>query len=677
MYDLRRYIMEYRSQFYLNTVNKMYKKVLLLQVIIITVHCKLQLIEYDKYESISSCTLEAAIQSFGVVPNINMFSINSSRDNDLLSMLYHTPYLSKKLKNFATFKVDFYETFRSYTVIAAFDLDEIVLNSKQIHKLLLWNSRSWYIFVIRKNSIASLDNTVDLLWFNYIYNAVILMPSEQNADVIEIYSWFPFENGLCGKNFKARIVNRCQYGIFENNVTLFPPKVPHIFNGCPIRAQVIITPPYVMPPDDGILLDDKVLNITDGLEILLMRTIAKFLNLTFLPMSSTIANDWGLATADGNTSGTIRILYEKKAELGFGSYGPTAERRMYCDYSASHTYESLSWCVPKAQLAPRWRNLLDTFQYSTWLSIIGAYLIVSSITWIFCYTTPKDTTSYVMLKNCFKNLFSIFIAISAAETPKKGAGRIVFFVWIVFGLHFVAAYQAKLISVLLHPSYEKQMNTLDEILNSEMDWASLPTLKRFFNNTDDWRVYKIIEEWKTHQNALEGLRRIAYERDFAFCVLEHNARYEILKLLGPDLQPLVYCMPSYLTYPSEIYMTKGFPLRDHLDKLIYRIKATGLLVKWKNDISYTVKITNRKNTGDDKSQKLTLSHLQGAFMVLGLGLGFSVLAIICEIIYIIVRYKKMRKKMFYRWKDYVRHSVNTRKNVQIIQVFGNEFLLDR
>lgn len=655
----------------------MNKKVLLFLVIFATVYCELEPVTYKKFESISSCTLEASMKSFDVVPNVNIFSINSSRDSDLLSRLYHTTYLVKKLKNFTTFNVDFDETYRRYTVVVAFDLEEIISNSVQIHKLLLWNSRSWYIFAIRKNSISNLDKTVDLLWFNYIYNAIILMPSESDTDDIEIYSWFPFENGLCGRGFKARMVNRCQYGIFDNNVTLFPPKVPHIFNGCPVRAQVIIAPPYVMPPNDGVVLDDEVLNITDGTEVLLMRTIAELLNFTFLPMSSTIPNDWGLASPDGNTSGTIRILYEKKAELGFGSYGPTAERRMYCDYSASHLYESLSWCVPKAQLAPRWRNLLDTFQYSTWLSMIGAYLIVSLVTWIFCYTTPKDSTSYVMLKNCLKNLFSIFIAISADETPKKGAGRIVFFVWIVFGLHFVAAYQAKLISVLLNPSYEKQLNTLDEILTSGMDWASLPTLKRFFNNTDDWRVDKIIKEWKTQQSALEGLTRIAYDRDFAFCVLEHNARYEIFKFVGPDLETLVYCMPSYLSYPSEIYMTKGFPLRDHIDKLIYRIKATGLLVKWNNDISYIVKITNRGNIGDDGSQKLTLSHLQGAFMVLGIGLVFSVVAIVCEIIFVIVRYKRIRKKVFYHWKAYAQHSANTRKNLRTIQVLANEFLLDR
>lgn len=648
--------------------------VLIIQIIIFKqTYSILEPIGYDKYESIAICTLEIAIQYFDYMPNLNIFSINSSRDYDLLSVLYHTTNLGKKLKSFATFKVDFYEEFKRYSVIAINDLSEIVENQKQIKKLLLWNSRSRYIFVTRQNSIEYLDAAIDILWYNYIINAVILMPSKTNKKIIEIYSWFPFENGLCGRGFKARLVDTCEYGIFNESVDLYPNKVPHIFNGCHVRAQVIVAPPYVMPPDDGNIVEGQPLNITNGIEILLMQTIAQLSNFTLLVMSSTTPNDWGLASEDGNTSGTIKILFEKNAELGFGSYGPTAERRMYCDNSASHTYEGVSWCVPKAQIAPRWRNLLDTFQYSAWIAMIVGYLVVSFIAWTFCYLPPRDTTSYAALKNCYKHFFSIFLAISTFETPKKASGRIMFFVWIVFGLHFVAAYQAKLITVLLHPNYERQMDTLDEILTSGIEWASLPTLKRFFNNTDDWRVAKINKEWNTEQSALNGLRRIAYKRDYAFCLLTNNAHYEILKLVAPDLEPLVYCLPGYLTYPSEIYMTKGFPLKDRIDQLIYRIKATGLMSKWQNDIAYYVKLTNSRYVSDD-NQKLTISHLQGAFMVLGIGLGCSILSLICEFIFVFIRRRTIRKKVFYQWRQFAVNSSKTRSKVKSIKVIKNNFL---
>lgn len=587
--------------------------------------------EPNRLKSSAKCVMTIANRYFVERPTVSIFTTSITRDSSVLHEVYHSQTHVKKLRNFQTFKWNYTEVNKKYAILMGDSLQDFMSHKEQIEYLSLWNARSWYIFFSFTNSEHLLYKFVDVVWDFYIINALVIMPDENDDEMLNIYSWFPYEGELCGTDFQVKLIDQCRHGNFMNNIDLYPNKVPRDLHGCPVRIRVLIWPPFVLPPPDGIIEDDKVLNINEGIEVRLMLAIAKVANFTIQFSSSIVPHDWGLVTFDGNTTGTMKAVKEKKADMGMGSFGPTLERRMYCDYSACHMQESLAWCVPKAQFGPRWKNLLEAFRMSTWLAMILIYLFVSTVICFLSWCPPRDNSSYLHAKNSLIFIYATFLGLSAAETPNKLSGRIAFFIWLIFCLHFVVAYQAKLMGVLLRPTYGKQITSVEEVLKSGMEYALLPTHRRFYQNTDDWRVEKIIREWTDCDDSDACLRRIAYDRDFALCTLKTHAEFESLKYLNSEGKSLLYCI-KYATFASEMYMTKGYPFRDRIDKLIYRVRNSGLMFKWEYDIDWIwkMKYRSKMDLHSSHEQVLTLDHLQGAFAVWIIGLSISLLAFIIE-----------------------------------------------
>lgn len=564
-------------------------------------------------------------------PTLSIYTTNLARDGIVLKDIYKSNTYPKKLFNFTSFKLNFFEVRKNYTIVLGNTLKEFLSQPKVIEKFALRNARARYIFYTFKSNEENIKEFINFVWYYYIVNAVIVMPADDEEKMLNIFSWFPYEDKQCGVNIASKLVSTCIDGVYSNGVNLFPQKVPKNLNGCPVIIRTLIWPPFVLPPEDGHVVDGKILNITEGIEVRLLQAIGKIANYTPYFTSSTVPHDWGLATVDGNLTGAVKALKEKKADLAIGSFGPTTERRMYCDHSACHLQEMLTWCVPKAQEAPRWKNLMQTFTLTAWLAMILMYIFVSTVIWMLSYCPPKDITNYRKIKASFIYIFSAFLGLSASETPAKTSSRISFFVWLVFGLHFVVAYQAKLIGVLLRPSYERQISSVAEVLKSGMEYEILPTHRRFYANTEDWKVAKIVKEWKSCHDSDACLRRVAYKRDFALCTLKAHADFESLQYRDSDGQPLVHCIP-YVTYTSEIYMTKGFPLKDRIDKMIYKIRDSGLIFKWQRDIQRTwlYRYRNTIPSEDSKQNVLSISHLQGAFGILFTGLTISFFIFIVE-----------------------------------------------
>lgn len=332
-----------------------------------------------------------------------------------------------------------------------------------------------------------------------------------------------------------------------------------------------------------------------------------------------------------------------------GITGPTIERHRFLDHNYCHLQEYCTWCVPKARIAPAWRGLLDIFQYLTWIAMIAMYILISVLIWAFASTSPRDPTTYPLLKNSMNYIFSIFLNVSTYETPVKKSARMIFIFWVIFGLHFTIAYQAKLISVLTNTVYEKQMDTVDEMLNSNMPFLLIYTLKRYFANTDDWRVKRISDNFQGCYDSDACLNRIAYQRNLAFFTLKVHMDFDTMKYVDSTGRPLIYCFDNYyLVYPAQMYLTKGFPLRDRIDQVIFRIRDSGLLLKWKSDVfwKWRHRFLNSIPLADNSNKPLTIKHLLAVFFVAAVGYCFALLVFVIEILifYINKRRNKNKKK---------------------------------
>ena len=92
-----------------------------------------------------------------------------------------------------------------------------------------------------------------------------------------------------------------------------------------------------------------------------------------------------------------------------------------------------------------------------------------------------------------------------------------------------------------------------------------------------------------------------------------------------------------------MYLKKGHPLLERINKVTRRIVEAGMIVKWKNAFMYMRRIQSISYYGrdfasgsDDLDKKyvaFTIFHLQSAFFVLLVGYIISVSSLTVEVIY--------------------------------------------
>jgi hypothetical protein len=93
---------------------------------------------------------------------------------------------------------------------------------------------------------------------------------------------------------------------------------------------------------------------------------------------------------------------------------------------------------------------------------------------------------------------------------------------------------------------------------------------------------------------------------------------------------------DFVQYNVVMYLQKGSPLLDAFNHIIVHAMQAGLLDKWYNDDIYISKLRSHKasrNNKDDGYSVLSNTHLQGAFVLYGIGNVLGLLLLLLEIAY--------------------------------------------
>jgi hypothetical protein len=101
--------------------------------------------------------------------------------------------------------------------------------------------------------------------------------------------------------------------------------------------------------------------------------------------------------------------------------------------------------------------------------------------------------------------------------------------------------------------------------------------------------------------------------------------------------PLIYPFADdFVKYNVVMYLKKGSPLLDAFNHIIVHAVQAGLLNKWYSDDIYTSQLRahkKSKNDKDDGYSVLSNTHLQGAFVLYGIGNVLGLLLLLLEIAY--------------------------------------------
>jgi hypothetical protein len=195
---------------------------------------------------------------------------------------------------------------------------------------------------------------------------------------------------------------------------------------------------------------------------------------------------------------------------------------------------------------------------------------------------------------------------------------------------------------------------VEKLLHSQMPYGYITPVKVWYRAAEDPMAKTILENGIECPTLDHCLKRIISTQYFAVLgggvhnlYLSYQKKYSYSG--GPKFIPFKDEVVSFL---ASMFFRHGSPLLESFNRIIHRMVAAGMVEHFWEDIK--MRDIGHKDDGDEDGDEddeeeasvavvLTLNHLQGAFSLLILGLAFSLIVFIIELLCF-----SFRKYLFYR-----------------------------
>lgn len=265
--------------------------------------------------------------------------------------------------------------------------------------------------------------------------------------------------------------------------------------------------------------------------------------------------------------------------------------------------------------------MLSIFEEETWALCI-AILIISGISWYFFGRTTPEKLAHKDGALCMLNSWCVFIGASSNNRPTFAPLRIFFIALTVYALNLTTIYTSKLIRVFTHPALNRQIDTVEELIESKISLGGREEYADWFenDNPNDIHIGKLYNDseafWPLEENfesVARGERIILTNRNFVLSKSLHG----------------IFAFPTdAFASPLQMFSERGFPLLWRVNEIVMYMIDAGIISKLHDDFIYDVTVLDhiRKHeiqSDEDSQIVLTLDHMDGAFTVLLLGAALS------------------------------------------------------
>jgi hypothetical protein len=489
--------------------------------------------------------------------------------------------------------------------------------------------------------VATIVNVVVLVPNKFAYRPLHAMSTTNTAaaDRLNLYTWFPFEMGICGELEDAILLDEW---VFENNdrfsenADLYPVKVPNNFMGCPITVGALGIDPYVIVTENYTQNNGSTAYKLTGLSIEILKFVCDKINLTtvFLPPVLTVRNDL--------LEKQFVNLYESSSDVVTGFIPlPRVVKSLY-DVTIPYMHYSLKMHVPCPKAIPGTENVLTTFSLSVWLTIVLVLLLTTGVFW--CAgngpyrSVCNEAHTYRSLSNCFYNVWAVFVGVSVPQQPTTSGLRVFFFLYVCFCFAISTVFQAFFYSYLVEPKYEKMLETLDDLLDSDVVYG----YNTFMNYAEDTGSYvelvKLFEHMELKEDCSDSwkcVERMITKRDIASLISPVFTNYVARKMGTADIDKIICSLDQVKISASlTVLFKKGNPLLDKFNILMRRYLEAGFQERFWTELQYRASLRGGERFRDSASDKFfafSVSHLKPAFVVLLVGTVLSSVVFIVEV----------------------------------------------
>lgn len=501
----------------------------------------------------------------------------------------------------------------------------------------IWNPHAKFIILLLsfsssdKANIENVENILNCLFRYNVIQIVVIVPQTQKIRNALIYGWRPYDPPMfCGydnETARNRLVkeNVCEKGILKYKKRFFEDRLPSDMKGCVINILALERQPFVSEDDDDPNIERKFVNL--------------MLSMFNFKPSYEIIHSFRGERDTGEWDGALSHLVSRKGNILLGGIFP--DNDVHEDFECSSTYlsDSYTWVVPRADPSPPWLALMIIFKNNVWMMFITVFIICGFV-WRILGQLSRDTVRNKSLFHCFLSTWICTVGFCTYLRPKTDSLRLFFVFLNLYCIMCITGYQTKLIDVLRNPTFNHQIETVEELVLSELQFGGYEELHDLFRNSSDPFDYELGEKWVVVNDISQAMIDVTVHRNFSLLCSRLELAHISAKM--PELSDGFGNYKYYafdtdvFAVPMEIVSMKGFAFTQAFSNSLSALKQIGINAAVRRYFAATNMLRRARLLSTLEKHEavvaLSLQHLQGGFLALMFGHILGTVAFILEII---------------------------------------------
>ncbi|GAB1863342.1 hypothetical protein CAJAP_04421 [Camponotus japonicus] len=531
-----------------------------------------------------------------------------------------------------------------------FFIDNINVLKFFMHKQnYIWKATNQYLVIITAPIPLILSRDIfQTIWETYSVYKIIFVSIQDDFRCLSRY--LPFEKNRqneYGVVRKICLTNRTNnielYTNFEN------------LNGYPIRVIVFRSVMMNVTLDKNTRTHEYK-GLDADVMVLLEKSMGAQFHINVLSTNFTKANE------QDPFQRSLQYIEDDNAEIIITSFfiHQYNEYRRY-EFTASVYEDKLCLIAPTAGFIPKSYMPIMPFASDLWTALAIYNVLVSVLWFLIKYYSgsfrrqeavllPLTRMEFVLsgrsnlpprihpyVASCFD-----LVETSCYPLKENGGGpgsmsqRAFLFGTLFFGLIIVDLYQSCLVSGLSNPFHYPELNTLEDVANSNLTivtkYYNLKEHTFAENTTLDKKLRSktkiIISDKPMNDLVAFGKKVIAIAR-YSSVNLDDLSKYYDAD--GNELLHRVEECPT--TYLLSYVMSLHSPYRERVNGLLLRMQEAGLINLWYENMAYPTYIIKQKRKVNKKERKIQLNmeHYSLTFVGLSIGLLFCIVIFLAEL----------------------------------------------
>ncbi|XP_071516179.1 ionotropic receptor 93a-like [Panulirus ornatus] len=440
-----------------------------------------------------------------------------------------------------------------------------------------------------------------------------------------------FKRSVCTVMIKSLGVQRSVYTVMIKYVVF------KRFHGAVVPVTALILPPFWKSV--GLNADGKV--CYSGRDYLMMAAVARSLNFT-IELHRSFNIDEVLAKLEDGRA----MIFAFRVMLI-----PQVLTRV------DHTYfidrATFTFTMRKPIITHHWQNLYYPLANQVWLATLGILLLLPGVYYMVMHT-GEDVKCRRTLRG--QDITLELVAMLVGQElwlglPRRSSTRLILVTWLIFCFILTTAYRGNLIAFLTVPKLPARPENMDQLA------AQTGLRAKFIQNAT--RFLRYFQESKLNSyksvggradivvNVMAGLQEISETRA-AFFHERYNTELYIAEHFtsGDGWTPLYVAKENVIPNYAAWMMPHDAPYKENVDRSLLRLIESGLKEKFTDDMmretwqeirqrkqqQYHTTTTSSSSTYSNMNlHPLSLTHVQGPFWLLLMGLIMATLSFLREI----------------------------------------------